>query len=668
MKTGSPADQIDVFIGYDRKDDGLATQLYDRLHAWDLQVFKDSCSIGEGEDFRKCIEQALDNAKVVIILWTKHSAVNTWVCSEANRARRRGALHQVTVGDVEPPLGFDQTQSSGFKPEDDGLFDESELERFVERIRVFAKIKGPNERIIQPRRIGEDWNCDDLAVGGPVPGTDIFSSFHPCGTSGVFSLMRVETTCGWVKYDLPGAKILHIPFENDPESEKTDDGEIVNSSGTHAKRKKSRRKLTNYLRTKNEVYFINDPVRPYSIQIGGLRSQRTHATPGFIKCNLTSSQLRPLSKSEPAILELFADVLEDEQTLQDLWDNLSAYSADWSLSKEEKQEKIDRIRDLIARNPNAPKGLQKERCLFCRKLFQKEISEPLNKDECGLGAYILPNSFPFGPFFHYIVITEDAVHYWEELTFKHVVGMNLTALRFVKRKRTENQLSQAAGVEYGFNSTVKHLVLGRHSHSSAGASIPHVHKQVWGMAPRTSNLAEQLILVSDAYWRQGIDYQANYIAALEYKGHEKHSYRIWQDDNVVLYVPYGQCSMHEMQAMTKRPVAHLLKLTDQQMASLSIAEYIALRLYSRLGVTSYNHLVLSKLFNDHRAPTFRLVMIFVTREIDLAMSELSMLYVVDKHPWDSCVEIQNAWASIEDDVMEEVKAWSFPGGEEQKEN
>jgi hypothetical protein len=61
------------------------------------------------------------------------------------------------------------------------------------------------------------------------------------------------------------------------------------------------------------------------------------------------------------------------------------------------------------------------------------------------------------------------------------------------------------------------------------------------------------------------------------------------------------------------------------------------------------------LLNDPRAPTFRFVEAFITREIDLAVSELSMLYVVDQHPWDSRNEIKQAWDKISEEVLQEIK-------------
>lgn len=170
------------------------------------------------------------------------------------------------------------------------------------------------------------------------------------------------------------------------------------------------------------------------------------------------------------------------------------------------------------------------------------------------------------------------------------------------------------------------------------------------MAPRTTNLAERLIEVSQAYWNHNVDYQGAYITTLR-----ESEYIIWEDKNVALYVPYGQCSKYELQAMVLNPNGCLTELRTDEVVSLSKAEYIALRLFKSLEINSFNHVILSKLYNDTRAPKFRLVEAFITREIDLAVSELSMLFVVDQHPWDSRNEIMSKWESIKDDVCLEME-------------
>jgi len=226
-----------------------------------------------------------------------------------------------------------------------------------------------------------------------------------------------------------------------------------------------------------------------------------------------------------------------------------------------------------------------------------------------------------------VAIVDAPVHSWEDIEFRHILGLNKIIHEYLKIE--ENRFG-AAGIQYGFNSTVRHIVLGARTHSSAGASIPHIHKQVWGMAPRTSNLAEQLILVSEAYSNINIDYQACYLSALR-----NADYVIWEDEYVALYVPYGQCSLHELQAVVKRPCATYVDFNNHEIESMSKAEFMALKLYKELEISSFNNILITKLFNDSRAPYFRVVQTFVTREVDLAVSELSMLYVVDQHPRDS---------------------------------
>ena len=108
--------------------------------------------------------------------------------------------------------------------------------------------------------------------------------------------------------------------------------------------------------------------------------------------------------------------------------------------------------------------------------------------------------------------------------------------------------------------------------------------------------------------------------------------------------------------MVLQPKGCLTDLSTEEVKSLSIAEYIALRLFKSLNINSFNHVALSKLHNDNRAPSFRLVEAFITREIDLAVSELSMLFVVDQHPWDSRNEIIEKWNEIKEEVRSEVEA------------
>ena len=222
------------------------------------------------------------------------------------------------------------------------------------------------------------------------------------------------------------------------------------------------------------------------------------------------------------------------------------------------------------------------------------------------------------------------------------MGMNQLVHEFLTGQfdPVHKTVKRAAGIRMGFNSSIRHLVLGRRTRSSAGASIAHVHKQVWGMASGSVNLADQLRNLCLAYEVSGQDYLGKYLAAL-------HSANliVWSDDHVVLYVPFGQIALHEMQVMIKRPTRTFLDLNPDELESLSKAEYIVSRLYGRLDINSFNEIMLSLPFGDECSTTFRLIFTFITREVDLAVSELSLLYVVDQHPCDTLLEVARVWPS-----------------------
>jgi galactose-1-phosphate uridylyltransferase len=137
------------------------------------------------------------------------------------------------------------------------------------------------------------------------------------------------------------------------------------------------------------------------------------------------------------------------------------------------------------------------------------------------------------------------------------------------------------------------------------------------------------------------DYLGSYCEALQSAG-----LVIWEDKHVLIYVPFGQIAVHELQIMLREPGRRtFLDLTEPEIKSLSQAEWIVTQLYNRLDINSFNEILLSLPFNDRESSTFRLIFTFITREVDLAVSELSLLYVVDQHPSHTVREINRVWPS-----------------------
>lgn len=370
----------------------------------------------------------------------------------------------------------------------------------------------------------------------------------------------------------------------------------------------------------NFVYIVRDPIRPFTIQIGETRSRRKAGSPTAIP-DLTNLDLGSIRHMYPFlqvtgfkwIRMVLAELSTDPKILDFVHDN----------------DPDPHVKSIAARNPSASSSLQASECIFCKDEFLNHRLRPSGSAR----TRIMHNDFPYGPYFHYIAFPSRAIHSWEELTFADLFDLNKTMWGYLRSQREQGNWSPSpAGVHIGLNSTIKHLVIGSRTLTSAGASIPHVHKQVWGMAPGTNVLGDHLNELCQHFSRGApvCDYLGTYLSFLRDHGMVLH-----EDENVVLYVPLGQISVHELQIMMARPgKTDFLSLTMEEVKSLSRAEAIAVECLKRLEIKSFNEVTVGLPF-DSQSKWFRLVVSFVTREVDLAVSELNQLFVVDRHPEDT---------------------------------
>jgi CheY-like chemotaxis protein len=107
----------DIFLSYARKDNsdsGRVRLIAETLEAQGYDVFWDA-RIPGGVDFTAYIEGQLNQAKSVVVLWSKASVGSVWVRDEAGSARDLGRLIPVLLDDVAPPLGFRQIQAIDFR-------------------------------------------------------------------------------------------------------------------------------------------------------------------------------------------------------------------------------------------------------------------------------------------------------------------------------------------------------------------------------------------------------------------------------------------------------------------------------------------------------------------------------------------------------------------------
>jgi uncharacterized membrane protein YeaQ/YmgE (transglycosylase-associated protein family) len=101
----------DIFISYASADRPLAHSLAKALQNEGWSVWWDRV-IPPGKSFDAVIEEALDTAKCVVVLWSSSSVLSDWVKVEASEAARRRILIPALSANVTIPLEFRRIQAA----------------------------------------------------------------------------------------------------------------------------------------------------------------------------------------------------------------------------------------------------------------------------------------------------------------------------------------------------------------------------------------------------------------------------------------------------------------------------------------------------------------------------------------------------------------------------
>ncbi len=112
------ASAADIFISYASEDRGEAEKLARRLEAFGWSTWWDR-RIPPGQDYAKVIENALNSARCVIVLWSADSAASRWVVNEAGAAADRGVLVPALIAQTDIPFEFRRIQAAdliGWEP------------------------------------------------------------------------------------------------------------------------------------------------------------------------------------------------------------------------------------------------------------------------------------------------------------------------------------------------------------------------------------------------------------------------------------------------------------------------------------------------------------------------------------------------------------------------
>ena len=99
----------DIFLSYAREDEDKARPLAEVLTRLGWSVFWDR-SIPLGQSWRTVIDEAIESARCVVVLWSEHAVVSRWVVDEAEEGLRKGILVPVAIQAARIPRGFRQVQ------------------------------------------------------------------------------------------------------------------------------------------------------------------------------------------------------------------------------------------------------------------------------------------------------------------------------------------------------------------------------------------------------------------------------------------------------------------------------------------------------------------------------------------------------------------------------
>lgn len=101
----------DVFLSYSREDQPIARRFAEGLEREGFSVWWDQ-ALKAGEAFDRVTEKALEEAKAVVVLWSKHSVESRWVRAEATQGHASNRLVPVMIEPCRRPILFELTHTA----------------------------------------------------------------------------------------------------------------------------------------------------------------------------------------------------------------------------------------------------------------------------------------------------------------------------------------------------------------------------------------------------------------------------------------------------------------------------------------------------------------------------------------------------------------------------
>jgi len=120
----------EVFLSYAHEDVAFAEAVAERLVQQKWSVFWDR-QIPVGLTWDDIVEEALDSAKCVVVLWSPASRDSEWVRIEANEGAARHILAPALIANVKIPLRFRRIQAADLVGWIHGMADTSGMKTLI---------------------------------------------------------------------------------------------------------------------------------------------------------------------------------------------------------------------------------------------------------------------------------------------------------------------------------------------------------------------------------------------------------------------------------------------------------------------------------------------------------------------------------------------------------
>lgn len=100
---------VDVFISYSRTNKDKVSQIARAIEQAGYEVWWDA-ELPPHQSYGDVITAKIQMAKAAVVVWSAEAAASEWVRAEADVARSQKKLVQTALGDITPPLPFNQIQ------------------------------------------------------------------------------------------------------------------------------------------------------------------------------------------------------------------------------------------------------------------------------------------------------------------------------------------------------------------------------------------------------------------------------------------------------------------------------------------------------------------------------------------------------------------------------